>query len=235
MKRSFPGRTTAGATTKRKVTRTVNALTSAAAAAQKLSVLSVLTYNVDGLGIDIEHRTKHCINIILEQRADVVCLQEVIPGTKYMFIAGLREHYVNRSFVDSHVEAAGYYTMIFTKKGISYTGGQRLPFKVGQSCMGRDILVAKIEVAGREVVVVTSHLESTKQLPFPTVRCKQLKEICDSFLLGTSSPALFCGDTNLSFNQQYKKQDDVVALGESKNALDDAYFASGAEKEYHST
>ena len=94
---------------------------------------------------------------------------------------------------------------------------------------------SKIEVAGREVVVVTSHLESTKQLPFPAVRCKQLKEICDSFLLGVSSPALFCGDTNLSFNQQYKKQDDVVALGESKNALDDAYLASGAEKECFST
>ena len=41
-----------------------------------------MNYNIDGLGRDLLVRTKACINIIIEQNADIVTLQEVVPPTK---------------------------------------------------------------------------------------------------------------------------------------------------------
>lgn len=189
--------------------------------------LQVMSYNVDGLNCnDLKLRTHACIDIILDQSADVVTLQEVVPETRVLFCARLREVYSDQSGIDS--TCANYFTMIFVKKTRVCLRNLRCPFKHSRSQMGRDVLKAFVRIGDCTVCIITSHLESTQSCS--STRCKQLREIFDSHLINSRDPTLFCGDTNLSFNRMKGKLDEVLSLGyENLAKIDDAYEASGAK------
>ena len=190
-----------------------------------LQDLYVVNYNIDGLGEDVEQRTQACVNLLLQLNPlpHVICLQEVIPSTMYFIIGKLQTRYISRSCNP----LGSYFTMIFTRDDITYLSGARQPFRCGSS-MGRDILHARISVNGRPVTIYTSHLESCKDSA--SVRCRQFKEI-HTQLIGSSDPALYCGDSNLSYNVAEKKTDEEIAVGRSGLLqVDDAYYASKANE-----
>eukprot|EP00041_Stephanoeca_diplocostata_P033112 m.1084672 g.1084672 ORF g.1084672 m.1084672 type:complete len:487 (+) comp24274_c0_seq5:281-1741(+) len=189
--------------------------------------VTVMSYNVDGLNqYDLMLRTHACIDLILQQNADIVMLQEVIPETQAIFSRRLSEAYIDHSCIDS--SCTTYFTMAFVKKTQICTSSSRQPFYRSHTQMGRDILKVCVRVGDRPLYVTTSHLEST-QSSSPT-RCEQLAEIYDCHLMNSREPAIFCGDTNLSFNRTERKLDEVLALGHERLLeLDDAYVVSGAK------
>ena len=197
-------------------------------------VVSVLNYNIDGLGVDLSVRTNACIDIILKQNADIVTLQEVIDPIRDLLIFFMdNAGYKNASGCET--PSCKYYTMMFVKTHFSVLDSRRVPFRKSQSRMGRDILISLIKSSNTKFEVLTSHLESTKE-HFST-RCKQLKEIYDDYLFRESSgPVIFCGDTNLSFNVKQRVADEVFALGsDGLSRIDDAYKVSRAPTAFSST
>ena len=115
MKRSASNSNSTTVMKKKKIE--TNAVTCSEVTANGDSILTVMNYNIDGLGRDLLVRTKACINIIIEQNADIVTLQEVVPPTKDLLehvltIAG----YENKS--GSSRPAVSYFTMCFIKKKI---------------------------------------------------------------------------------------------------------------------
>ena len=76
------------------------------------------------------------------------------------------------------------------------------------------------------VTVYTSHLESCRGSA--DLRCAQFQYMY-SLLKNSQTAAIFCGDTNLSFNADKRQLDEVIAVGaQALSQLDDAYTASGA-------
>ena len=233
MKRSASNSNSTTVMKKKKIE--TNAVTCSEVTANGDSILTVMNYNIDGLGRDLLVRTKACINIIIEQNADIVTLQEVVPPTKDLLehvltIAG----YENKS--GSSRPAVSYFTMCFIKKksNLKFLSCSRNPFRKSRSRMGRDVLTVCVEIGGTKGQVVTSHLESTKSQS--SIRCQQLKEIFDDYLFSNEHPVIFCGDTNLSYNVEKKMPDEAVALSwEGLNRLDDAYKASTAPTKFSTT
>ena len=197
-------------------------------------VVSVLNYNIDGLGIDLSVRTNACIDIILKQNADIVTLQEVIDPIRDLLVF-LMDNAGYKNASGCETPSCNYYTMMFVKTHLTVLDSRRVPFCKSQSRMGRDILISLITSSNTKFAILTSHLESTKE-HFST-RCKQLKEIYDDYMFRESSgPVIFCGDTNLSFNVKQRVADEVFALGsDGLSRIDDAYKVSGAPTAFSST
>ncbi len=220
---------------KRKVGEKKNILTYDEVKQNGDSILKVMNYNIDGLGIDLLVRTKACIDIIIKQNADIVTLQEVIEPTRDLLVHILTiAGYENKS---SSASKCSYFTMIFIKRksNLKFLSSSRIPYRKSNSQMGRDILTAVITIDGMKVQIVTSHLESTKS--HSTTRCKQLKEIFDDYLFAkdVNYPVIFCGDTNLSYNNSVGMSDERIALGNGLEEIDDAYKASNAPTKFSST
>eukprot|EP00943_MAST-04B_sp_MAST-4B-sp1_P002802 g2802.t1 len=199
------------------------------------SILTIMNYNIDGLGKDLLVRTKACIDIIIQQNADIVTLQEVIEPTRDLLIHVLTNAgYENKS---SSASKCSYFTMIFIKRksNLKFVSSSRIPYRKSNSQMGRDILTAVITIDGTKVQIITSHLESTKS--HSMTRCKQLKEIFDDYLFAkdVTYPVIFCGDTNLSYNNSVGMSDERIALGNGLKEIDDAYKASNAPTKFSST
>ena len=95
MKRSASNSNSTTVMKKKKIE--TNAVTCSEVTANGDSILTVMNYNIDGLGRDLLVRTKACINIIIEQNADIVTLQEVVPPTKDLLEHVLTIGYENKS------------------------------------------------------------------------------------------------------------------------------------------
>ena len=84
--------------------------------------------------------------------------------------------------------------------------------------MGRSLLHHKVKIYGNDFVVMTTHLESTKE--YTTERKSQL-DICFRVMLKhTNQSIIFAGDLNL-------REAELKAVGGLPNTVVDAWEASG--------
>lgn len=137
-----------------------------------------------------KERTLIFINYILENKPDIICLQEVIaPVLSYIYksVESLYPH------VHISVEEHGYGLAILSKTPI--TERRNLSFK--HTRMNRGILFGKIN----NVVIATIHLESEfrKENPYKISQFNSMIE-----LLSKYEKVVIVGDTNLTKNDDNK-------------------------------
>ncbi|XP_061409968.1 tyrosyl-DNA phosphodiesterase 2-like, partial [Lethenteron reissneri] len=122
---------------------------------------------------------------------DVVFLQEVVIP---FFI-----HLVNCDKEDDYsiipADTEGYFAAVMLKSSrVRFISHEVFPFPT--STMMRHLLAVKAEVSGRELYLLTSHLESTG--PKSEERVRQLRRVLRRMALAPAHAAvIFGGDTNL--------------------------------------
>ena len=186
------------------VAKTVTTLSAAPSSSQ--IPLKVLSWNIDGLQVDME--SEHRMNTVSREirlcDADVVCLQEVTHSFQPILEKELADTYFffPQSDDTAHQPEASYYTMILTRKtSIEVMSYGRKNFEKSRSMMGRDLLsllFRKIDT-GRcsiPIHIMTSHLES--QAEHRETRKLQYREILELLKDKIDSVAqIACGDFNL--------------------------------------
>ncbi|XP_032895808.1 tyrosyl-DNA phosphodiesterase 2-like [Amblyraja radiata] len=154
------------------------------------SVISLLTWNVDGLDeMDFLERAHGVCSCLALYSPDVVFLQEVTKSYYY---------YIKQRAV-SYILIAGenddYFSVIMLHKSrVKLLKEETIDFPT--SIMMRVLLVVQVNIAGNELYLMTSHLESTKDFSKERVRqlgiiLKKMKEVPDC------ATVIFGGDTNL--------------------------------------
>ncbi|MDQ6630502.1 MAG: endonuclease/exonuclease/phosphatase family protein, partial [Verrucomicrobiota bacterium] len=166
-------------------------------AAQSNVTLRVMTYNIHHAeGIDGLIDTQRIADLILQQNADIVGLQEVDRGTTRVsgrdLIAELAQK-TGMSFVFSNnlsFEGGQYGNAILTKFPIKFRDHRLLP-NVGSSEQ-RGWLKAAVEVNGKNISFWTTHLavvaDDTERLMCVTN--------FNNWLTNETVPVIFCGDFN---------------------------------------
>lgn len=137
-----------------------------------------------------KERTKIFVNYILENKPDVICIQEVIlPVLAYIYqsIESIYPH-IHTSLSDQ-----SYGLAIISKSEISER--ENLSFK--NSKMGRSILFGKIN----DTIFATIHLESEFRKENKT-KIEQFNSMID--LMSKYNKVIIIGDTNLTKNDDPK-------------------------------
>ena len=119
-------------------------------------------------------------------------LQEVIPFT-FNYIKSSCQDYNIFSTFD---QAPSYYFTILMTRSTTFLVPTCQIVKFANSKQGRNLNVVTGTFQGKNVTVMTSHLESTK--PSSLVRMKQLKKVWEEMVSqDPSHTVVFGGDTNL--------------------------------------
>ncbi|XP_077990781.1 tyrosyl-DNA phosphodiesterase 2-like [Glandiceps talaboti] len=155
------------------------------------TILTLLTWNIDGLDErNITERTKAVCATIKSHLPDIVYLQEVIPET-FAYIETL----CSPTYVAIPGNSLGYFTTVLLKKSrIVLLDHSIEPFTSSQ--MMRNFLTVKARFSTHNLVLMTSHLESTKE--HGTERKRQLGKVLKEMSeANPRSTVIFGGDTNL--------------------------------------
>nr|XP_023700324.1 uncharacterized protein LOC111860661 isoform X1 [Paramormyrops kingsleyae] len=175
--------------------------------------LSVLTWNLDGLDSeDLLRRAGGLFSNIKKYRPDVLLLQELVPE----YLHCLKKHFVNYTFLQGSDE--DYFSGIMLRKSrVQLLHSNIVKFRT--TSMGRNLLLAYVSFFGRELCVMTSHLESCKtsyqerqvQLTKVWTRMREVPK---------NVSVIFGGDTNL-------RDKEVSRLGGLPEGICDVWEALG--------
>lgn len=158
--------------------------------------LTVLEWNIQGLlGDCMSERMQAIVNIIKLHQPSVLMLQEVLLQT-YLYLQGaLSPNYKYFSPIELSRECAPYFTAIFIDTAkLSRLTPSVTPF--AKSRQGRQILSVKAKCGNRDLVFMTSHLESTKE--GAAERKNQLTILYNNMIQAPKNcTVIFGGDTNL--------------------------------------
>ncbi|XP_072139648.1 tyrosyl-DNA phosphodiesterase 2 [Mobula birostris] len=154
------------------------------------STISLLTWNIDGLdSANLSERARGFCCCLALYNPDIVFLQEVIePYYNY-----LKKRAVNYVLIPANSD--GYYTTIMLKKSrVKLLKREIIDFPT--TSMMRNLLVVQVNLAGNELYLMTSHLESTKE--HSQERIKQLRTVLKKMEeVPEHATVIFGGDTNL--------------------------------------
>lgn len=130
------------------------------------------------------------INYILENKPDIICLQEVIIEVLVYVYKSLQEIYPH---IHTSVEEQGYGLAILSKKPIN--DRQNMFFK--DTRMNRGIIYGKIN----DIIIATTHLESEfrKYNPYKLSQLNSMIKLLSEF-----PKVIIVGDTNLTKNDEDK-------------------------------
>ncbi|KAL4617095.1 hypothetical protein GN956_G21837 [Arapaima gigas] len=152
--------------------------------------LTVLTWNTDGLDIkDLRKRCDGLTSNIKKYHPDVILLQELVPS----YLRALKERFVDYDFLQG--SEVNCFTGIMLKKcRVQLLQSNIVKFPTTE--MGRNLLMANVSFFGREVCVMTSHLESCKASS--QERLNQLRRVWKRMREAPDNvTVIFGGDTNL--------------------------------------
>lgn len=180
-------------------------------------IFKFISWNIDGLDDkNLKVRTNAVTDYVKEVSADVVFLQEVIPKTaeylknnlpQYKFIfGGEREYFTGLAYNPMNVEYLSHSIEEFP-----------------DSDMGRNLLIAKVNIGGCNILLMNSHLESTVE--HSQERKKQLKKAFN--IIGECSSDLnviFAGDLNL-------RDKELTEVGGIPKDIQDVWIACGQRDE----
>lgn len=179
----------------------------------------LLTWNIDGL--DERHtvgRAQAVCCFIKAKLPHAVFLQEVVGPTWTEIVSTLSETYD----CYSPDETVGYFVAILVHRAsVRTTGGlERLDFS--SSTMGRQLLQLPVRFAGTDILLMTSHLESTKKAHCSEVRKRQLQMVFDVMKERCAhASCLFAGDLNL-------RDSELSSVGGLPPGAVDAWEACGS-------
>uniref|UniRef100_A0A8C6YSR3 Tyrosyl-DNA phosphodiesterase 2 n=1 Tax=Nothoprocta perdicaria TaxID=30464 RepID=A0A8C6YSR3_NOTPE len=154
------------------------------------SSFSLLTWNIDGLDLgNQQDRARGVCSYLALYSPDVVFLQEVIPP----YLCYLQKRAGNYTIIPGNID--GYFTAVMLKNSrVKLVKQEIVPFPT--TSMMRNLLVVHVNVAGNELCLMTSHLESTKD--HSKERIKQLQTVFKNMQKESeSTTVIFGGDTNL--------------------------------------
>ncbi|KAG2467182.1 KDM1B demethylase, partial [Polypterus senegalus] len=166
------------------------------------SSFSLLTWNIDGLDeCEIIERARGVCSLIALYEPDIVFLQEVIPP----YLGYLRKRAVSYTIVAGNDEF--YFSAIMLKKSrVKLINTEIIDFPTTQ--MLRNLLTVKASFGDRELYLMTSHLESTKD--HSAERIKQLKTVLRKMKdIPDSAIVIFGGDTNLRDQEAKRKANET--------------------------
>ena len=189
----------------------------------QLQNFTLLTWNIDGLDPkNLEERSLAVIQFINTRKPDIVFLQEVVPES-HILIAKRCTAYRN---IFSRYSATYYNAILLLKERVRVVGEcETVPFQ--GSIMGRHYIYCDVSICSNlPLRVITSHLESTRDIGPTLIRRDQLKLMSD-LIDKLNIPCIFGGDTNL-------RDGDVTEVGLSP-AIQDVWEYLGKEKEHEYT
>ncbi|XP_010214838.1 PREDICTED: tyrosyl-DNA phosphodiesterase 2 [Tinamus guttatus] len=180
------------------------------------SSFSLLTWNIDGLDLgNQQDRARGVCSYLALYSPDVVFLQEVIPP----YLCYLQKRAGNYTIIPGNID--GYFTAIMLKNSrVKLVKQEIVPFPT--TSMMRNLLVVHVTVAGNELCLMTSHLESTKD--HSKERMKQLQIVFKKMQKESeSTTVIFGGDTNL-------RDSEVNKLGGLPSSIVDVWEFLGKPK-----
>ncbi|XP_066531688.1 tyrosyl-DNA phosphodiesterase 2 [Hoplias malabaricus] len=154
------------------------------------SKLSLISWNVDGLdSLSLAERARGLCSYLALYTPDVVFLQELIPS----YAQYVKKRAVSYIFIEGNED--GYFTALMLKKSrVKLQKSEIFPFSTTQ--MMRNLLCAQVTFLGKELFLMTSHLESCKDQA--AERMKQLKIVFQKIKeVPDNVTVIFGGDTNL--------------------------------------
>ncbi|XP_069763725.1 tyrosyl-DNA phosphodiesterase 2 [Narcine bancroftii] len=154
------------------------------------STISLLTWNIDGLdGANLPERARGVCSCLVLYSPDIVFLQEVIEPY-YIYLKKRAVHY---TIIPANVD--GYYTAIILKKSrVKILKKEIIDFPT--TSMMRNLLIIHVNIAGNELCLMTSHMESTKE--HSKERIKQLGTVLQKMKeIPDCATVIYGGDTNL--------------------------------------
>ncbi|XP_055510903.1 tyrosyl-DNA phosphodiesterase 2 [Leucoraja erinacea] len=154
------------------------------------SVISLLTWNIDGLDeTNLQERARGVCSCLALYSPDIVFLQEVtMPYYNY-----IKKRAVSYILIPANSD--DYFTVIMLQKSrVKLLTQEVIDFPT--TSMMRNLLIVQVNIAGNELYLMTSHLESTKDFSKERVGqlgtvLKKMKEVPDC------ATVIFGGDTNL--------------------------------------
>ncbi|CAL1280482.1 unnamed protein product [Larinioides sclopetarius] len=180
------------------------------------SVLKFITWNVDGLDEeDLIPRTDAVCKTILNEQADIVFLQEVVPESAEYF----REHLPEYQCLFGNED--GYFIgTLLNKCTVCYKGSQIIDFP---TMMGRNCLKVNVVFQDKNLLLFNSHLESTRR--GTNARKMQLRKIFKEVLVSPNdTTAIFAGDLN-------SRDKELIQLGGLPAGIEDLWISFGSKKE----
>ncbi|KAJ7382512.1 Tyrosyl-DNA phosphodiesterase 2 [Desmophyllum pertusum] len=181
--------------------------------------LTVLSWNIDGLDErNLLERTRKVCHVINSEKPDAVFLQEVIPETLSIFQSKC-PGYVCKY----HEPTCAYFNLMLLKNSSIKTTHDLQCTHFHSSKMERHLLCQPVMFKNKtELILMTSHLESTGEGQCKVERKGQLQQVLTSM---TEQPpqatVIFGGDTNL-------RDAEVSAIGGLPNGIVDAWEESGS-------
>jgi endonuclease/exonuclease/phosphatase family metal-dependent hydrolase len=187
--------------------------------------MKVIQYNIhfgEIPGIDINERIKNVSKVILEECADVICLQEVLDDQYKCMIDFFKNSYPY--FYPEKVMKNRYGTVIISK----YPHIEHMQYYYSNSQMGRDLKIIRIKNdEDTEVYICTTHFES--EFNVIDTKLSQYDE-CSKILRvlrrNSKIPIILCADTNICKRSEYQFNN----IFDSENDWIDSWIENGAFK-----
>ncbi|RWS22985.1 hypothetical protein B4U80_02823 [Leptotrombidium deliense] len=179
-----------------------------------------ITWNIDGLSEkNLFIRTEAVCSTILSIGADIVHLQEVVSQSELL----IKEKLQNYAVLSGRKNEGDlcYYTLtLLNKNTVQIKNWKVIDFR---STMGRNVIEAEVIVYGIDIILLNSHLESTKSAS--DTRSFQLSQILGIIKEVKDQAVIFAGDMNLRDSEVLK------SLGGLPNGVVDVWQATGCRKE----
>lgn len=182
--------------------------------------IRLLSWNIDGLdSANLKQRATSVVETIKMEKPHVVFVQEMVPGNEAVLRQGLRDYTVACGGTG---DQQGYYSAIFLHKDHTMMDDFTiLPFY--SSTMSRNLLIVNSVVKGVPMMLITSHLESTR-----THAAERMRQLTAAFKQMSEAPAdrtvIFGGDLNLRDNE-------LEGVGGVPPSVCDLWEETGCRKE----
>ncbi|GFO05870.1 tyrosyl-DNA phosphodiesterase 2-like [Plakobranchus ocellatus] len=160
-------------------------------------LVRILSWNIDGLDPgNLQSRTEGACAVLLQEHPEVIFLQEVVKRSLDIIRARMEGKYTVLTGDEDTINRLGaYFTAMLLRKDSVTLERVRVMDYPGSS-MSRDLMEVQAQVKGIPMVLLTSHLESTKD--YAAERRRQLKTAFDQMLEAPPvRTVVFGGDLNL--------------------------------------
>ena len=186
--------------------------------------LIFITFNIDGLSDrNRELRTKAVCKIILDTKADIIFLQEVIHSTAEIIREQLAVTHEIISGEGYKNFPSKYFTLsLFRKDTVKLNSHKVIDYEL--SVMTRNMLTANVTINGVTINLLNTHLESTKD--YSSIRITQFQECYYEFVKKCSKdePVIIAGDLNM-------RDKELADAGGLPPDLIDVWVATGSKRE----
>ena len=189
----------------------------------QLQNFTLLTWNIDGLDPkNLQERSSAVIQFINTRTPDIVFLQEVVPLSQEW----IKKQCPTYNCIFSGYRSTYYNAILLLKSRVKVVGEyDTVPFQ--GSIMGRHYMYCDVSICSNQPLrVITSHLESTRDIGPTLIRRDQLKLMSD-LIDKLNLPSIFGGDMNL--------RDVDVKEVQLSPVIQDVWEYMGSKKEHEYT